>query len=156
MAGEACSRTADCVQGLTCIEQKCTDPHAEATPGASGSPAIPAERARQCKDLVSTINEASASYQDLKADTPVELLRLADALGAAAQKIGRVELADSKLTGFRDDYRKMAQELSKAARDAGTAGGDHDKLQGALKVMESVGSRESRLLDKINRYCGAA
>lgn len=80
---------------------------------------------------------------------------MADAIDRSAERIGELELADAELARLRNAYQALTAELATAARDAGTAGSDSDKLQGALKTMETIGARESRLLAKINRQCGS-
>ena len=112
------------------------------------------ERIRECKSLIHTINTESAKFSATTPQTPVELLRMADSIKAAAKRIGKVELRDVVLVSLRDDYKAMAEDLAKAARDAGTAGTDSDKLEGALETMDTIGAREDRLLGKINRHCG--
>lgn len=147
-AGDACASATACATGLACVEGTCT-----ATPPPAPKP-LSEQRIRDCKTLIRVINSETASYGRHQPETPVELLRMADAIKRSAKRIGAVELSDTELAGLRDDYRKMTEELAKAARDAGTAGTDSDKLKAALETMDTIGARESRLLGKLNRHCG--
>lgn len=112
-----------------------------------------AGRISQCNALITVINEEQGKHKDLKGESPDELKKLADALDATAKKIGEVELNDPKLQEFREDYKKMAGDLAKAARDAAAAGEDRDKLEKAIKTMQSIGPREDKLVNDINAFC---
>lgn len=112
-----------------------------------------AGRISQCNSLITVINEEQGKHKDLKGENPEELKKLADALDATSKKIGEVELNDEKLQDFRGQYKTMAEDLAKAARDAATAGEDRDKLEKAIKTMQSIGPREDKLVNDINTFC---
>ena len=92
-------------------------------------------------------------HKDLKGESPEELNKLADALDATAKKIGEVEIEDEKLLAFRGEYKKMAEDLAKSAREAATASDDRDKLEKAIKTMQAIGPREDKLVNDINSFC---
>ncbi|MBW2527027.1 MAG: hypothetical protein JRI23_22795 [Deltaproteobacteria bacterium] len=146
--GESCASATACASGLACVEGLCA-----AATERTAKP-LTAERIRECKSLIGAINTESAKFTGEPPETPVELLRMADTIKASAKRIGEVELRDVDLASLRDEYKAMAEDLAKAARDAGTAGTDSDKLEGALETMDTIGARENRLLGKINRHCG--
>lgn len=153
--GQRCAQAGDCAQGLRCVEQVC-EPAPEPLDGSPEGKEVPSDvRTRECKLLIKVINEQSASYQGLKVETPVERLRLADALQAAAKTIAEVRLRNGELRAIRDDYQKMTAELGKAARSAGLAGTNHDRLEEALETMDAIGPREDRILRKLNNLCRA-
>ncbi|MBW2526268.1 MAG: hypothetical protein JRI23_18955 [Deltaproteobacteria bacterium] len=119
----------------------------------SGPVGCKAGRISQCNGLITVINEEQGKHKDLKGESPEELKKLADALEATAKKIGEVELEDEKLTAFRDEYKKMAEDLAKSAREAATAGDDREKLEKAIKTMQAIGPREDKLVNDINAFC---
>lgn len=120
---------------------------------ACGLVGCKAGRISQCNALITVINEEQGKHKDLKGENPDELKKLADALDGTSKKIGEVDLTDEKLRAFRDDYKKMAEDLAKAARDAATAGEDREKLEAAIKTMQSIGPREDKLVNDINAFC---
>lgn len=120
---------------------------------SSGLVGCKSGRIAQCNTLIAVINEEQGKHKDLKAERPDELKKLADALDATAKKIGEVELSDEKLMAFREDYKKMAGDLAKAAREAAAASEDRDKLEKAIKRMQGIGPREDKLVQDINAFC---
>lgn len=112
-----------------------------------------AGRISQCNGLIKVINEEQGKHKDLKGESPEELEKLADALESTAKRIGEVELEDEKLQAFRDDYKKMAEDLAKSAREAANAGDDREKLEKAIKTMHAIGPREDKLVNEINSFC---
>jgi len=111
------------------------------------------DRISQCNALITVINEEQAKHKDASGESVDELKKLADGLDATGKKIGDVQLKDEKLKSHRDEYKKMCEDLAKAARDAATAGDDAGKKEGAIKVMQGIGPREDKLVNDINAYC---
>jgi len=111
------------------------------------------DRIRQCNALITVINEEQAKQANASADTAEDLNRLAVALDATAKRIGDVQLKDGKLKSQRDEYKRMCEDLARAARDAATAGDDSAKREGAVKVMQGIGPREDKLVNDINAHC---
>jgi hypothetical protein len=118
-----------------------------------GTVGCKAGRISQCNGLITVINEEQGKHKDLKGESPEELNKLADALDATAKKIGEVEIEDEKLLAFRGEYKKMAEDLAKSAREAATASDDRDKLEKAIKTMQAIGPREDKLVNDINSFC---
>lgn len=112
----------------------------------------------QCNRLIEVINKEQGPLKEASGSDPAALKKLADTLDDVAKKVEAVELKDEKLVGFRDEYAKMAKDLSKASRDTATAleGKDPTKAAEAAKNMSSFGSRESDLVDNINKYCSGS
>ena len=111
------------------------------------------DRISQCNSLISVINEEQGKHKDLNGDNADELRKLGDALDTTSKRIGDVQVKDEKLKAFREDYKKMCEDLAKAARDAATAGDDPKKRESAIKVMQGIGPREDKLVNDINTYC---
>ena len=111
------------------------------------------DRISQCNSLISVINEEQGKHKDLNGDNADELRKLGDALDTTSKRIGDVQVKDEKLKAFREDYKKMCEDLATAARDAATAGDDPKKREAAIKVMQGIGPREDKLVNDINSYC---
>ncbi|MCA9625423.1 MAG: hypothetical protein KC731_40655 [Myxococcales bacterium] len=109
----------------------------------------------QCNRLIEEINKEQGPLKEASGSDPAALNKLADTLDGVATKVEAVELKDEKLVGFRNDYAKMAKDLASASRDTATAleSNDPTKAAEAAKTMSSFGSRESDLVDNINKYC---
>jgi hypothetical protein len=111
------------------------------------------DRISQCNGLITVINEEQGKHKDTAGDNADDLKKLGDALEGTAKKIGDVQLKDEKLKAFREEYKKMCEDLANAARDAATAGDDPKKRETAIKVMQGIGPREDKLVNDINSYC---
>jgi aminopeptidase N len=111
------------------------------------------DRIGQCNALITVINDEQAKHKDLNGDSPAEMKKLGEALETTAKRIGDVEVKDEKLKAFRDDYKAMCEDLAKAAREASDAGEDSKKREDAVKVMQTIGPREDKLVNEINGYC---
>jgi hypothetical protein len=111
------------------------------------------DRISQCNALITVINEEQGKHKDTAGDNADDLKKLGDALEGTAKKIGDVQLKDEKLKAFREEYKKMCEDLANAARDAATAGDDPKKRETAIKVMQGIGPREDKLVNDINSYC---
>jgi regulator of extracellular matrix RemA (YlzA/DUF370 family) len=111
----------------------------------------------QCNRLIEVINKEQDPIKNMKTsgNDAGSFKKLADVLDGVAGKVKGVELKDEKLVKFRDDYAKMAEELAGSSREAAEAlgGTDMKKTTEAIKKMQSVGPRESELVDNINKYC---
>lgn len=112
----------------------------------------------QCNRLIEVINKEQGPLKDASGSDPAALKKLAETLENVATKVEAVELKDEKLVSFRDDYAKMARDLAKASNETAEAldGKDPTKAQEAAKTMSSFGSRESDLVDNINKYCSGS
>jgi len=109
----------------------------------------------QCNRLIEVINREQGPLKEASGSDPAALRDLASVLRGVAQKVTAVDLEDPQLASFRDHYAEMAFDLAQASDDTATAleGNDPSKAIAAAKAMSSFGSRESDLVDEINRYC---
>jgi len=121
---------------------------------AAGASGCKGGRIAQCNTLIQVINEEQAKQKETRGSDPEELNSLADSLEQTATRIAAVELSDEQLIAFRDEYKKMAEDMAKAARDARDASSDPVKLEAASKAMQEIGPRETKLVSSINEYCG--
>lgn len=109
-----------------------------------------------CNRLIAAINDEQEPLKQATGSDPAALRELADLLSHVAGKVGMVELTDPTLVGHRDDYAAMATELAASARATAAALERNDPAGAAAAAegLSSFGSRESTLVDDLNRYCG--
>jgi hypothetical protein len=112
----------------------------------------------QCNRLIKVINDEQGPLKNATGSDPAALKKLAETLDGVSKKVGTVELADEKLVGFRDEYKKMAEDLAKVSRDTAGAleSNDPGKAAEAAKQMSSFGPRETELVNNINKYCSGS
>jgi hypothetical protein len=111
------------------------------------------DRISQCNGLITVINEEQGKHKDTAGDNAEDRKKLGDALDGTAKRIGDVQLKDEKLRAFRQDYKKMCEDLANAVHDAATVSDDPKKREAANKVIQGIGPREDKLVSDINAYC---
>ena len=109
----------------------------------------------QCNRLIEVINKEQGPLKYASGSDPAALKKLAETLDNVGKKVEAVELKDETLIKHRDDYAQMARDLAKASTETAAAleSNDPAKAQEAAKKMSGFGSRESDLVDSINKYC---
>ncbi|MFP6684632.1 MAG: hypothetical protein VB934_07960 [Polyangiaceae bacterium] len=109
----------------------------------------------QCNVLIKVINTEGKNIPKMVTKKPKSFLKAAEFLEKAAKRTAGVELKDSKLVEFRDEYKEMLGDLVKATRNVPVASESNDpvKINKANEKMESFRRREADYLERLNAYC---
>jgi len=109
----------------------------------------------QCNVLIEVINSEGKNIPKMSTKKPESFVKAAESLEKAAKRTADVELKDSKLVEFRDEYKEMLGDLVKATRNVPVASESNDpvKIKKANEKMESFKKREADYLERLNAYC---
>jgi hypothetical protein len=113
----------------------------------------------QCKELIDSINSHGKTVSSAldkfgaskkkKADSDA----LAATLDTAADEVKALDLPDATLKSSALEYHNMLDKLASAAKDANSP--VPSKQKKALDDLDTVIKTESKIVDKVNLYCGA-
>ncbi|HEY9612895.1 hypothetical protein [Allocoleopsis sp.] len=124
----------------------------------SASP--PETKVSQCNQIIEIANEAVSNAKTItnngNSSEPAAMLRAAEAMGDAAEKMKRVSLNDPILQGLQSRFIVMYEQTSQATRDFIRAfqAKNRPEAEAALHALETAISPEKQLVDEINNYCG--
>jgi hypothetical protein len=109
----------------------------------------------QCNLLIEVINSEGKNIPKMSTKKLESYVKAAKSLEKAAKRTAGVELKDSKLVEFRDEYKEMLGDLVKAARNVPVARESNDpvKIKKADEKMDSFKNRETDYLERLNAYC---
>lgn len=84
------------------------------------------------------------------------MLKAAQSMEDAAEKMKSVSLSDPILQGWRSRFIWMYQQTSQATRDFVRAfqAKNRQEAEAALQTLEAATTPEKQLVDEINNYCG--
>lgn len=110
----------------------------------------------ECNKLISVMNTEGAKLNTKGSPTdPAVMKKMADDLDAAAKAIGDVDVSLPELIRFRDDSKKLFNELASAARDSSKVleGKDLAAATVALKKLTEAMQQNGKLVADINKFC---
>ena len=125
----------------------------------------------QCNKLIEVVNQGQEISQNIQGTDAATMDKLATDLTGLSQEIQAVELSDETLTGFRDRFVKIYEDLSGAASKVGGAltslndiqpnpeGVEKAKqlqadVEEASKIGDQAAKDEDTLVKEVNTYCG--
>ena len=125
----------------------------------------------QCNKLIEVVNQGQQISQNIQGTDAATMDKLATDLTGLSQEIQAVELSDETLTGFRDRFVKIYEDLSGAASKVGGAltslndiqpnpeGVEKAKqlqadVEEASKIGDQAAKDEETLVKEVNTYCG--
>lgn len=110
----------------------------------------------ECNKLISVMNTEGAKLNTKGSPTdPAVMKKMGDDLEAAAKAIGAVEVTLPELVKFRDDSKKLFNDLASAARNSGKVleGKDLAAATVALKQLTDSMQQNGKLVADINKFC---
>ncbi len=112
-------------------------------------------KSAQCDVLIEVLNSEGQNIPKISTTKPESFVKAEEALEKAAKRTADIELKDSKLVEFRDEYKEMLGDLVKATRNVPVASESNDpvKIKKAYEKMESFKRREADYLERLNAYC---
>ena len=119
------------------------------------------KKIKECNALITVINSGVEKVQkgtsaSPDGGTPVSDLRaLADDMDGIVAEAGKLQVTIVELKKFATDYQTMTTEIAASARELATAvdAVDMEKLSAGQARMETAVSRETPLIDEINKFC---
>ncbi|MEL6221027.1 MAG: hypothetical protein AAFR31_00130 [Cyanobacteria bacterium J06627_8] len=119
-------------------------------------------RVSQCNRLIGIANEAASSVEAVTStaspDDPDAFLRIADAAEQATSELENLEVADTELQNYQQQFISLYVETSAATRRLVDAvkNQDAEAADAAYMELEEATEREIPLVDEINNYCGGS
>jgi hypothetical protein len=127
----------------------------------SGLPPTSAQETKisQCNTMIKIVNEAVTNAKTITNNgnnsDPAAILRAAEAMGDAAEKLKSVSISDPILEGLRSRFILMYEQTSQATRDFARAfqAQNRSEAEAALQSLQAATSPEKQLVEQINHYC---
>jgi ribosome-associated translation inhibitor RaiA len=127
----------------------------------------------QCKRLIQTVNEGTASLDAKKGSQVSTSLELAKELEGVSNKLKGTQYKDEKLEKYKTQYAEifanLSQKIDKAAKGLGatkkaeSSAGGREKIQkakadmdDALKSATDAAKKLDGVVPELNKYCSQA
>jgi ribosome-binding factor A len=113
----------------------------------------------QCNKIIKIANEAVSQAKTVtnggQASDPKAMLKAAEAMEQASQKMTNLPVNDPKLKDYQTGFVRMYRDTSKATRDFVTAFNKKDRTaaEKALTNLQQATIPEKQLVGDINIYC---
>lgn len=117
----------------------------------------PSPVAKECRQLVTIINESVASGTKPASHGPAstELARLASNMEDTIARLNRVDLTDDRLQGLAERYRAMASKIGSSAKGLKKAieAFDPRRMQASEQSFQAALQLEGPLMTELDDYC---
>ncbi|MEM7770664.1 MAG: hypothetical protein AAF327_09150 [Cyanobacteria bacterium P01_A01_bin.37] len=116
----------------------------------------------QCNQLIEIANQAASNVESVtnnsSPDDPEAFLSIAETADEAARSLEDVEITDSTLEDYKQQFISLYVETSLATQQLVEAvqAQDAEEAEAAYGRLEEATEKEAPLVDDVNAYCGGA
>lgn len=116
----------------------------------------------QCNQLIEIANQAASNVESVtnnsSPDDPEAFLSIAETADEAAENLESVDITDSTLEDYKQQFISLYVETSVATQQLVEAVQDQDAeaAEAAYEQLEEATEKEAPLVDAVNAYCGGA
>jgi hypothetical protein len=114
----------------------------------------------QCNRLIEIANQAASNVEAVTSnatpDDPDAFLRIAEAAEEATNNLEALEVTDTTLEGYKQQFITLYVETSAATRQLVEAVKERnaEAADAAYSDLEAATAKEIPLVDEVNAYCG--
>jgi len=118
----------------------------------------------QCNQLVTIVNKATKEAQEIdrmsqasQGDKTNELKKMTDRFQQFAKEIDGIKLENPEIKNFQKQFVDLYNQTSQSSQNLRDAIAKKNKSQvdNNLKAFGEISTLEAKLVEEVNRYCGA-